>query len=60
MQTSKAAKNYVYLVSYAGGLGENVWDGEMQVEADDIQEAVSIATPMVYRKDGRIVAIEQM
>jgi hypothetical protein len=36
-------ENFKYLVTFGGGLGENVWDGETEVEAENIFDALSKA-----------------
>lgn len=55
----KDNRMFVYLIVYGGGLGENTWDNELEVEANDIQEALNVAADIVYKLDGHIVSIEQ-
>lgn len=54
---------YKYLVSFCGGLGPNVWDGEIVVEAEGIKEGLEKAIKQLDEEDDRdwwIVSIEQM
>lgn len=48
-----------YLVTYGGGLGPNVWDAELIVQAPDIRAALDQAEPQVLDAGGVIFSIEQ-
>lgn len=48
-----------FLVMYGGGLGPDVWDAEMEVEADNIREALEIAEGRVKEFRGTVFGIEQ-
>lgn len=48
-----------YLVAYGGGLGPDVWDGEMTVQAENIREAITIAERRINDSGAVIFSIEQ-
>jgi hypothetical protein len=48
-----------YLVGYGGGVGPNVWDEELTVDANDIHEALAKAAPHVWEAGAVIFSIEQ-
>ncbi len=50
---------FEYLVSFGGGIGPNVWDNEIVIEADNIREALEKSEPKVNEAGGWIYAIEQ-
>jgi len=53
---------FKYTVEYGGGIGPNIWDAEMTVEATNIREALDVAEPLVAEagaQDGVIFRIEQ-
>ena len=53
-------KQFKYLVLVVGGIGEDTWDKEVEVEASDIAEAARIAVENVKEFDGWVVEIGQV
>ena len=55
---------YEYLITYGGGIGPNVWDAEITVEAKTIREALDKAEKILdadeMRQDYVIFSIEEM
>ena len=40
-----------YFVYFGGGLGEDAWDAELVVEADDIEDALDIVRDIIENHD---------
>ena len=51
-------KSYNYLAVVAGGIGPDVWDKEIEVQASSIGEAVRIIEDDL-QSDAHIISIEQ-
>ena len=49
---------YKYLALVAGGIGPNVWDKEIEIEAQSMLDAVTIITKQLDNVN--IVSIEQV
>lgn len=58
--TLEAKFNYRYLVTFGGGLGEDVWDKERIVGAVDIRDVLNQMEDLVAEMGGQIFSIEQM
>ena len=51
-------KSYNYLAVVAGGIGPDVWDKEIEIQASSIGEAVRIIEDDL-QSDAHIISIEQ-
>lgn len=52
-------RKFNYLVLITGGLGPDVWDKEIEIEAEDIMEAALMAVAEAGEINGWVVCIEQ-
>lgn len=52
-------RKFKYLVLITGGLGPDVWDKEIEIEAEDIMEAALMAVAGAREINGWVVCIEQ-
>ena len=52
-------QKFTYIVVYGGGIGPDVWDGEITVEAESIHEAIHKAEERLADGDCRIFSVEQ-
>lgn len=50
---------FKYLVIITGGIGPDVWDKEVEVEAEDIGKAAALAIAQAEEINGWVVRIEQ-
>lgn len=48
-----------YIAVIAGGLGEDGWDGEAHITADDFHDASEQALAAAARQGGRVISLEQ-
>lgn len=56
--TETTGEAEAWLVSYAGGIGDKVWDAELTITANSCLAAVAKAAPIVEQANGEIYAIE--
>lgn len=51
---------YHYLAVVSGGLGPNTWDKEVEVDANDIRQAVDMVESQIIESGAAIISIEQV
>ena len=50
---------YAYTICYVGGLGPNVWDKEISIEAENIIDAAKVAQGIADEVGGWVVSVQQ-
>lgn len=49
-----------YVIRYCGGKGPETWDGEVEVKATSLREALDREEPRIQETGAAIVSIEQI
>lgn len=52
-------QKFRYIVVITGGTGPDIWDKEVEVEAEDIGKAAALAMSQAEEFNGWVVLIEQ-
>lgn len=50
---------FSYLVAYGGGIGPDVWDGELVVKAKSVRDALDQTEAAIQDDGGEVYLVEQ-